>query len=187
MRFARFLVLLILCSAATFSQVAEFGVSGGIIGIGSKDLGSGYNLDGSWRLAFSMTLNSWRYFGGEFGYAYNRTQLKLDGQEYGGMAAHQGFGRMLLYATPEGSKIRPFASGGLHFTNFVPPGQTAQYGQGSTKFGVNYGGGVKVRVSGPWLVRFDARQYLQGKPFGLPGASGMLTINEFSVGIGFGI
>ena len=81
------------------------------------------------------------------------------------MAIHQGFYNMLVYATPEGSRFRPFATGGGHFSNFVPP-CSAQYGQGSNKFGVNYGGGLKVRVSDKFLVRADYRQYLTGKPFG---------------------
>jgi opacity protein-like surface antigen len=106
--------------------------------------------------------------------------------DQGGMAVHQGFFDFLAYATPEGKRIRPFATGGVHFSNFVPPGASATYGQGSTKFGLNYGGGLKVRVSEKWLVRFDYRRYWQGKPFGdtLP-VSGKLTINQISAGFSF--
>ena len=59
---------------------------------------------------------------------------------------------------------------------------------GVDKFGVNYGGGLKVRVSEKFLVRVDWRQYLTGKPFGgsegLP-VSGSVKQNVISAGVGF--
>jgi hypothetical protein len=182
-------VALLLAASAVFShaQVAEFGVGGGVNRLSGEDLGSGYSLDDGWRLIFRLTLNNWRFFGHEFGYAYNRTNLQYLNVGQGGMAFHQGFYHFLAYATPEGSRIRPFASGGGHFSNFVPPGASAQYGQGDNKFGVNYGGGVKVRVGERWVVRFDAKQWLTGKPFDLPGVNGKLKQNEFSLGLAFAL
>jgi opacity protein-like surface antigen len=177
--------LLAASSAVSFGQVAEFGVGGGVSRLNGKDIGSGYSLDDGWRLIFRLTLNNWTFFGHEFGYAYNRTELLLGNQSFGGMAFHQGFYHFLAYATPEGSRIRPFASGGGHFSNFVPPGASATQGQGDNKFGVNYGGGVKVRVSEKFLVRLDFKQYLTGKPFDLPGADGNLRQNEISAGFSF--
>jgi hypothetical protein len=35
------------------------------------------------------------------------------------------------------------------------------------------------------MFRLDFRQYMQGRPFGLPGASGMITLRELSAGISF--
>ncbi|MGH9659268.1 MAG: hypothetical protein ACRD96_12045, partial [Bryobacteraceae bacterium] len=52
------------------------------------------------------------------------------------------------------------------------------YGNGVTKFGVNYGGGIKVKVSPMFAVRFDVRDYLNPKPFDLPGKSGWLHMLE---------
>ena len=101
------------------------------------------------------------------------------------MAIHQGFYNFLLYLTKEGSKVRPFATGGAQFSNFVPPGASVTSGQGSNKFGANYGGGLKVRVSEKFLIRFDVRQYIMGKPFGLYNASGALRLNEYSIGFSF--
>jgi opacity protein-like surface antigen len=178
-------VLLVSAAAPSWAQVAEFGVSGGLSHINPKDLASGFSLDDGWRIAFRLTLNSWAMFGHEFGYAYNRTQLVSGGIE-SGMAIHQGFYNFLVYATPEGSRFRPFATGGGHFSNFVPPGASATSGQGDNQFGVNYGGGIKVRVGEKWMVRADFRQYLQGKPFGdfLP-VSGTMRHNEYSVGFSF--
>lgn len=184
-RFGQLAILLAASTMFCHAQVAEFGLGGGVNRLSGKDLGSGYSLDDGWRLIFRITLNNWRFAGHEFGYAYNRTKLLLDEQNAGGMAFHQGFYHFLVYATPEGSRVRPFASGGVHFSNFVPPGASAQYGQGSNKFGINYGGGVKVRVTEKWLFRVDLKQYMTGKPFDLPGVSGKLKQNEISAGVSF--
>jgi opacity protein-like surface antigen len=175
-------------TAVAPAQVFEGSLSIGAHKLNPKELADGFSLDDGWKFALRLTLNSWTHFGQEFGYGYNRSKLLSFGQDTGGMAIHQGFYNMLAYATPEGNRIRPFVTGGGHFSNFVPPGASASYGQGSNKFGVNYGGGLKVRVSEKWLVRMDVRQFLTGKPFGgdqgLP-VSGSLRQTEYSVGLGF--
>jgi len=180
----RTLVLFVLTSGL-YAQVAEFGVHGGASTLQGKNIGqlSGADLtlkDG-FRLGGRITLNNWRFFGHEFGYAYNRTKLTLPGQELG-TAIHQGFYNMLAYAMPEGSKVRPFLAGGGHFSNFVPPGSSASQGGGDNKFGFNYGGGIKAKVSPRFLIRFDVRQYVTGKPFDLPGAKGKIRQTEISAG-----
>ena len=75
-----------------------------------------------------------------------------------------------------------FVAGGGH-ANFVPPGSATQ-GPGQTRFGINYGGGVKVKITGPWQVRLDFRQFNTAKPFGL-GAAGRMRMNEISAGVSF--
>lgn len=181
-------VPLLLAASAILSpaQVAEFGAGGGVSRLSGKDLGSGYSLDNGWRFHFRLTVNNWRMFGNEFGYAYNRTKLLYSGQDLGGMAIHQGFYNFLVYATPEGTRVRPFVTGGGHFSNFVPPGASATSGQGENKFGINYGGGVKFLVTQKWMFRVDYRQYFTGKPFGdyFP-VDGNLRQNEISLGVSF--
>ena len=195
-----FSLVILSSSVPLFGQVFEAGVHGGVSQLTNTVLGSDIitrnaapsskiSLKDGFRLGFRVTFNTYKFLGGEFGYAYNRTQLHFDGPPVTetGMAIHQGFADALLYATPEGMRIRPFAAGGVHFSNFVPPGQSAQYGGGDTKFGVNYGAGIKIRVGTNWLVRFDFRQYETGKPFKLPNASGRLLQNEISGGVGFAL
>jgi opacity protein-like surface antigen len=177
-------ILLLLFPVLAAAQGFEASVSGGTSTFNDGSIGSGYSLDNGFRLAFRMTLNTREYLGFETGYAYNRTNLLNSGADGQGMGVHQGFGDVLVYATDMDSRFRPFAAGGVNFSNFVPPGQSAQYGQGETKYGFNYGGGVKVKLFGPWQVRFDFRQYNTGKPFGL-GATGRLLQNEISTGISF--
>lgn len=143
-------------------------------------------LNSGFRFGFRVTLNAHEYAGHEVGYAYNRTNLDLAGTTYG-MGTHQGFYDFLLYARPEGSKVRPFIAGGAQFSNFVPPGSSVSYGGGEMKFGINYGAGVKVRTSDRFLIRLDFRQYLSPKPdFNFPTApNGWLRLNEMSAGFSY--
>ena len=189
------------CAASgLFGQVFEVGMFGGASilrdsPIGSDILspnaaaGSDIRLTNGFRLGFRTTLNTYRFLGFEFGYAYNRTQLHLDGPPptETGMAVHQYFGDALIYGTSEGRRFRPFLAGGIHFSNFVPPGAHATSGGGETKFGANYGGGIKIKISSAWLIRFDVRQYETGKPFHLPNQNGRLFQNEISAGVSFAL
>ena len=189
---ARFALIAVSASA----QVFEVGGQGGVSRISSRNIGSipgatagdprsDVELEDGWRFSFRATLNTTRFTGYEFGYAYNRSKLTIGGQDSGGMAIHQGLLNYVLYATPEGTRVRPFATGGVNFSNYVPPGASVTSGGGDNKFGFNYGGGLKVILTDSLLLRFDARQYMNGKPFDLVGASGWLRQTEFSAGISF--
>ena len=190
-------ILGLLLAVPAWSQALEMAVGGGVSrltngGLGKVDAASAqqddYSLKGGFRLVMRMTMNSGDFKGHETGYAYNRTQLVQNGEGVSsqtGMAIHQGFYNYLLYPTREGSRVRPFAAGGVHFANYVPPGASATSGGGSTKFGVNYGGGIKIRVSERFLLRFDARQFLNPKPFGLINPGGWIRMNEYSTSLAF--
>jgi opacity protein-like surface antigen len=153
------------------------------------------------RFSFRMTLNNESHFGHEVQYAYSRTSLDIPAQpatvgtinnvgtpataaSSQGMAIHQGGYNFLLYATNEGTRIRPFATGGVGFSNYVPPGSSAASGGGYNKFGFSYGGGVKIRLTSLFGARLDVRQYTTPKPFDLPLASGWLRQTEVSAGFG---
>lgn len=198
-----------LFSSLGLAQSFEAAISGGVARFSGANLGSAtglstdpqYMMKNGFRLTFRMAINSWRFFGHEFGYAYNHTSLAvppitattgLAGQTTTpattiSVPTHQGFYDFLVYATPEGTKIRPFAAGGVQFTGFFPPGTSAYYGNQVTKYGINYGGGLKVRLTSIWGIRFDARFYNMGKPFDLPNQSGRLIQQEYSVGVSFNL
>jgi opacity protein-like surface antigen len=163
-------LLLVLFMGSVFmahAQMGEIGLSFGASKLRDNDLGSlpqtqGYKAESNFRFAIRFTINNYRFFGHEFGYAYTRGKLTIPASAGGGevgMPIHQGMYNFLVYATPEG---------GGHFSTFYPPGSSVFQGNGVTKFGFNYGGGVKARISETWLVRFDVRDYSTGKPdFGL--------------------
>lgn len=188
-------VMAVAMAAPGFGQVAEFWIGGGQSKIANKGIGTTSATGGNendvqlrdgFRVNFRLALNTGRFYGHEVGYAYNRTKLRFnqDAATDQGMAIHQGLYNFMLYATPEGSRVRPFGAGGVHFANFVPPGSSAAQGGGQTKFGINYGGGIKVRITSMFGLRVDYRQYSTGKPFDLPLASGRLRQNEFSASFG---
>ena len=192
---ARWFAVALLASAPVLAQVGEISVSGGVSRIGDR-IGSlseaatdFYEMSSGFRLAFRFTINPSSFLGHEFGYAYNRSKLQ---PELGGAEAveisipiHQGFYNFLIYATPEGSRIRPFATGGAHFSSFFPPGASVYYGNQETKFGVNWGGGIKARATDVWGIRLDLRQYLTPKPFDLFNQEGWMKQWEISGGVSF--
>jgi len=187
-------ILFLACASSAWGQYGELWFSAGQSIMNSAGLGStsptgnkdDFKFDNGFRFAFRIGFNNDRIFGHEIQYAYSRSHLLAGGQDLGGMAIHTGAYNFLLYATPEGSKIRPFATGGVGFNNYVPPGSSASSGGGSTKYGFNYGGGVKVRVGDRWAVRFDLRQYTTPKPnFGLFLREGWIRQTEATVGFGF--
>jgi len=190
----RLIALLPFFAGALVGQTFEAGVHGGVSRLDGKDIGTfrvgdvtRLSLQDGWRIGFRMTLNNWTYFGQEYGYTYNRTAIRDPESTPSdfGTAFHQGSFNFLAYATPEGKTVRPFISGGGHFSNYLIPGLSVSSGAGSNKFGFNYGGGLKVRVSEMFLIRFDARQYVNGKPFDFPNQSGMIRQLEISAGFSF--
>jgi hypothetical protein len=163
-------------------------------------------LDNGYRFGFRFNFNVGDHYGAEVGYAFNHSALDFNaaaasailsgtGISTVGSAAtpvslsmhmHQGTFDGLYYPfTTDKAKVRPFLVAGVQFDNFVPPGASSY--SGSTKFGANFGGGVKVHVKGMWAIRFDAREYVTPKPsFGFALNSGALWQTELSAGIGIG-
>jgi opacity protein-like surface antigen len=161
------------------------------------DTGNDIKLGNGFRFGFRFGFNMKDHFGHEIQYAYSRTSLSCNDVGSNvcylydsptaikqGMAIHEGGYNFLAYATKEGSRIRPFGTAGVEFANYVPPGQSAAYGGGSTKFGFNYGAGVKIKVKGFWGIRFDFRQYTTPKPFGFPLNGGWVHQEEVTAGFG---
>jgi hypothetical protein len=193
MRLWSVVILAGVCSAAAWAQSGEFSMSFGdtimkdnILGIVPNLQGTEYKADGGFTLGLRFTLNTKKYLGHEFGFAYSRTQLGVVGVagSDSSMPTYQGLYDVLLYATPEGSaKIRPYLAGGGQFTTFVPPGASVY--SGTTKFGGNFGAGVKVKITSMFLLRFDVRDYVTGKPFStLIDQSGALHQIEATAGLG---
>ncbi len=184
---------LLLGASAAWAQLGELSLSVGRSSMRNGSLGTLDNVElettTDVRIGFRFTVNAWTHMGHEFGYAYNHGKLRLHTtpREEVGMPIHQGFYNFLVYATPEGSKVRPFAAGGVHFSTFYPPGTGVFSGNGITKFGVNYGGGIKVRISTTLMLRLDVRDYAQGKPdmYGQENLKGWLHQLETSAGVAF--
>jgi hypothetical protein len=190
-------IFALLFARAAWGQTGELWFNAGESVLHNAGLGTDQTFGGTkndveltdgFRFGFRFALNQGNHFGHEVQYAYNRTQLRFNDQggSESGMAIHQGGYNFLYYLTPEGSKVRPFGTGGVHFSDYVPPGSSVSSGGGSNKVGVNYGAGVKVRLGSIFGIRFDLRQYITGKPFDLPLSDGLLHQTEISAGFGIG-
>jgi hypothetical protein len=185
-----FVLTLCASTAVVSAQVGEFSVSGGVSRFNSANLGdsagAAVDLHDGFHLGLRFTLNTYKFFGHEFGYAYNHSNIQIHTSPVSdnSTSVHQGFYDFLVYATPEGTRIRPFLAAGGNFSSFYPPG-TGIYGGGQTKFGVNVGGGVKVKVSPLFGIRFDVRDYNTGKPLGsiFENVNGRLNQLEISAGV----
>ena len=191
MRLGPVAFLLFSCAALCPGQVGEISLSFGESLFKDNKLGSAsdllsqYKVLDGFRIAARLTLNTKRFTGHEFGYAYSRSKLGLVGaSDDASMPVHQGFYDFLFYALPEGSRVRPFLAGGAQFSTFVPPGASVTYGTGTTKYGGNFGAGVKVKLTSMFALRIDLRDYVTTKPFDLLGKSGALHQIEASAGLG---
>ncbi len=196
----RFAVALLAVAAPAASQSLELGISGGYGSLGENSLSVAEHADVGGREEFSisngvrigarMAFNPKRFIGHEVSYAYQHSGLSLsanDGEgttdsDLGTVKAHNMFYNVVAHAVPEGMPIRPFVTGGGGFTSFFLPGFSSFSGYGDTKFGYNYGGGVKINLF-MYGIRFDVRNHVTGKPFGdyLPNIEGTLNNMEFSV------
>lgn len=183
-------VVAFLGSVPAWTQTAEIGVSAGqsifrndklgLDGLGGSDF---WRVGDGFRLGVRLTLNTRPHFGHEIGYSYSRSKLAHSGGEQVSMPTHQYGYAFLAYMFPDESPVRPFVAGGGHFSTFYPPGSSVQYGSGTTRFGLNYGGGIKFKVSEMFSIRVDLRDYYTMKPFDLPDKKGGLHQIEASAGL----
>ena len=179
--------LFFLLAGLASAQILELGGSGGVARLSNSTLSAADSakLNSGWLLGFSVVINSQEHFGHEVGYRYNRTNLDYAGQVLG-MATHQGYYNFVAYALTDKFKVRPYIAAGGQFSNFVLPGTSVTQGGGTMKFGVNYGGGVKVRASERFLIRLDFHQFLSPKPdWFLTTPQGWLRMNEMTAGFAY--
>jgi hypothetical protein len=196
-------LLFVICSGVVRAQSGEIWVDAGASIFANKAIGatdpagdpSDVQLDNGFRVGLRLALNSSRHFGHEFQYAYNHSTLHdstgniLPNDTSAGMGINQLGYNLLYYFNPtnENAKARPFVTLGVHFSDFVLP-YAATLHSDSFKFGVNYGGGMKFKISPLFGWRFDVRMYDTGKPNWsdlLKKQSGILNQVEASVGFGF--
>jgi hypothetical protein len=138
-----------------------------------------------------VTENFWRYFGLEQSYSYSTANLRFVTSPIAGFPApgygnrvHHFFFNPVVYFTPKGSRIRPFATVGVGAANYVPTNDAkviarsqdpfnsaykAQALNSNLQVAMNYGGGLKIHLTDHFGLRFDARGLLSRNPtFMLP-------------------
>jgi hypothetical protein len=174
--------------AVAAAQSAEIGLSVGWSVLSNRSLGSLSDFEAGLQLAnidnglrIGGRISSNRLFTGhEMSYSYQRTNLKIGGTRPEGMTVQNLYYNFVVHATPEGTIVRPFGTVGAGVSTFFPPGVSSLSGGGANKFGYNYGGGLKFKLNEKFGLRFDVRDHVTGKPFGLPNSSGRLHNTEYS-------
>lgn len=203
----------ILVSAALVSSLPaqrfEIGVTGGLPRISGANLGS-LNLSdpndddskltkGKSALGVRLTANTPGYYGHELGYLRSTTDFQTKIVEndtrvsyQDRIAVQQVFYNFMIYFMPAGERWRPFVTGGLQLQQYARPSVPNWAAQTGRTYGGNWGGGIKLLLHKHALVRFDARDYIGGKPYDLQydtGATGSLPGGglfhqlEFSAGL----
>jgi hypothetical protein len=152
-------------------------------------------------VAVQFDWNQRTHIGHEFQYMNARMPiLSVYAQNTTLSAALNRFGYNFLgYFNGRGSKVRLFGTVGGQWTLYSRPSasliscvsancsvfQQPPATEGNNKAGINYGIGMKVRLTRKMSLRSDFRQYVNGKPFNLPASSGGALI-ETVVSGGFG-
>jgi opacity protein-like surface antigen len=166
------------------AQYAEIGITGGYSRFREGEIGSfgsfggvvdTYELGNGIRIGGRMSFDFRGFFAHEIAYSWQRAKLRIatddpisgtfTSGEIGTSSIHNYYYNFVAHATRRDSRIRPFVTGGGGMSSFVPPGYSALSGGGDTKFGYNYGAGVKFLLSDRYGIRLDVRDHVTGKPF----------------------
>lgn len=184
-------LLITLLAAISPAQVAEVSVSARRSQISGSELGSfGFaqqpvRLNSGYGLAARLDIHSGAFLAHELSYGFDRDSLELSGEDLGAVTVHQFFYDLMLHLTPRGAVVRPFVVGGLGFSSFFPPSTDILQTGGTTKFGFNFGGGLKFKLSRLVGLRVDIRDHVSSKPniLNLSDVTGQLHQVEYSAGL----
>lgn len=153
-------------------------------------VGSPINLGSGFLFAPRLTLHSRKHLSHEFSYIFSRANIRIPAGDAvaldQGMSIGQLMYNAILSATPEGSKVRPYATAGAGLVSFYPPGFGLFSGVTVNRPGVNYGAGLRVQLTELLHTRIDYRQTISPSPriFQTQETSGSFRQNQFSVGLG---
>ncbi len=188
-RFAILATLSLGMVATAAAQSAEIGISVGRSNFSDRGIGTitsfeagqtAVTLDNGIRIGARLALNTGYFFGQEFSYSYQDSGLSFGGGPADSMTVQNVYYNFVVHATPDGSPVRPFGTGGVGVSVFFPPGLSSLSGGGQNKFGYNFGGGLKFNLNPIFGLRLDVRDHVTGKPFDLAGGSGRLHNVEYS-------
>jgi hypothetical protein len=155
----------------------------------SNGLGTEHVSGGA--VGFRVTENFWKYISLEQGFTYSANNLRMGlstapSSVAWGNRIYQWNLNPVFHFTPRGSKIRPYLTLGASAMNYNPtdtaeglahlPENAARYGtQGlsdNLQMAMNFGGGLKWRLTDRFGLRFDLRStYSRNPTYGLPEAS----------------
>jgi hypothetical protein len=171
--------------ASLAAQREEIAITGGWSVFANNKIGEGaiflptldavpadITIENGLRVGARVTFNQGRLFGHEINYAYQDSAFILpdEGVDTG---IHNYYYNLLVYAAPRDAVVRPFVTGGIGFSDIYT----------DLKFGVNFGGGLKFKLSERFGLRLDVRDHVTSVPFDYPNAPTRLHNVEYSVGL----
>ncbi len=179
----------IFCLAASFAaqaQTVEIGIQGGYPRWGKAPLGSispelvedhDTQFKGDYGIGASLTVNTKGYYGFELGYLRNYSRITTVSRTTQNTtvfatnfedrrAIHIAYANFLCYFMPKGERWRPYVTGGGQGYDYPRPPMLGP-GGGVRHYGANFGAGLKLKLFKHALLRWDVRDYLGGKPWGL--------------------
>lgn len=182
--FFRTAFITVLAASTLPAQRFEVGVTAALPRVSGTALGSLNTSDpkgddsklskGKSAIGARFTLNTPGYYGHELGYLRTSTDFNTKIVENNTrvsyqdrIAIQQAFYNFMIYFMPAGERWRPFVTGGLQLQQYSIPSVPSWAAQTGRTYGGNWGGGLKLLLHKHALVRFDARDYIGGKPYDL--------------------
>jgi hypothetical protein len=194
------------------AQKYEFGVTAGLShlnkpawgSISGSDTAQDYDTDikaqqsiGAW-----VGLNTRGYYGHEFNYQITYAKVNsilrtttddvtTQATYRDRIAIHRVGYNFLIYFMPNGSRWRPFVTGGANAAQYQSP-NIAGWSYGSNRaYGANYGAGLKLIPMPHALLRLDVRDYVGGKPYDLTHPSTSTNtggiVHQYEASVGFAL
>lgn len=194
MRLSFALFLFSFLSAASLQAQIAATVYGGVLQPRGGELGNfGFasqpiQMKNGFKGGARLSLDSGLLTGHELSYGYERYNLDIGGQTESTATAQDFYYDFVLHLTPGVVPVRPFLLAGAGYTSFLPgKGGVFADASGANEVGVNFGGGVKVKVHKFFGLRFDVRNHLTRKPnfLDISSVKGRLNRMEYSVGASF--
>ncbi|HEX8984375.1 MAG TPA: hypothetical protein VF767_03050 [Bryobacteraceae bacterium] len=191
------------------AQTYEFGIFGGYARFSRPALGSlspesatdtdtrlkANYVEGAW-----IGLNTRGYLGNELSYARTNSTLRTTERTLVNgvtvttipedrIRVDRAAYNFLLFFMPNGSRWRPYVTGGAQAQQYQGP--HFAWPRGSRRhYGVNWGGGIKLIPMAHTLFRLDLREYIGGKPYGLSYVDSTKsggTLKQYEATAGFAI
>ncbi|MCC7173708.1 MAG: outer membrane beta-barrel protein [Bryobacterales bacterium] len=206
-RFCCPVLLSLLAVASAGAQTLEVAPIAGWTRVSRAPLGyasavQGKDSDTTFRNGYTyglrITLNTPGYYGHELTALQTEARLATVFQDTetaprvpktGRVLLHQLSYNFLAYWMPKNERFRPFLTVGLEARRSGKPHIEGWRKEPTLNYGVNYGGGIKIRLHKRALVRVDLRDTFTGKPYKLQFADlmnshGYVRQQQATLGIG---
>ncbi len=155
----------------------------------NKVPGNDVSLGRAGAIGGRLTMNTGPWIAHELGYSHGWHSLAMEWNDMFTLKQRRAlwtvFYDLLACAMPEDAPFRLCGAAGPHLARYDARESLQVLGrQTDQKAGINFGAVAKFRVGYHFVVRLDAREYMNPKPFELVEQHGWLRQHELSGGFG---